>query len=483
MKHKYDHNFFREISRYQTGSFIKKYAKLNSKIYSHKYSDDKNLLHINLSDYNLGKEGVLHLSHWSIRDIIFQKIRRSYGNDSRKISRISDRNMYYIIGLYNNYEDELSKQFLEEKSVIIYLFGLAEQQFRGQVNVFQNDKKRNSILFNEIDTENYFDIEVVIRELLGMKEIEFKAIMTILLSMHISHGSINPYKINISDDFFREGVITDFKSKLDRVIKYYTYSHSSESSNKLNYLRYRYLFAEHNETCVLIDGNMLEEKFADAELWLARKYYNKNKHEYGKNYFPNKFGILFEKYIEYVATQEGVSEYLFNVNIPKKYNKFFDGSSIKPIAIKDPNTIAKRFYDFMEKIFDKAANQIKDAINSSIGTNKRIIGVIIHAEKAFIKTKVKHEYLDEKNLKKYKEILFLDIHDYELLIALLSKSSKMADEILDDFIKNQTEDKLDFIQIMEKKYNPKSFLDEIEVYDDKILKEFMSDKALKNHKK
>lgn len=505
MKHEYDHNFFREISRYQTESFIKKYAKLNAKVYSHKYSEDNDLLHINLSEYNLGQGGILHLSHWTIRDIIFQKIRRPYGDDSSKISKISDRNMYYLIGLYNDYENELSKQFLKDRSVIIYLFGLAEQQFRGQVNAFQNDKKRNSIIFNEIDTENYFNIEVVVKDILDMKRIEFRAIMIILLSMHISHGSINPYKINISDNFFREGVITDFRSKLSRVIKYYTYSHDPNLFSKLNFLRYRYLFVEYNDTCVLTDGYMLEEKFADAELWLAREYYNKYKHKYEKNYFPNKFGILFEKYIEYVASQEEISEYLFNVNISKNYNKFFNGSSmkkvdyvleteryrliiecksgVKPIAIKDPNTIVERFYEFMERIFDKAANQIKEAINNSIETDKKVIGVIIHAEKAFIKTQVKHEYLEDKNKKDFKEILLFDIHDYELLIALLRKSSKVADEILDDFIKNQTEDKLNFIQVMKKKYNPTSFLDEKEIYDDKILREFISDEALKNYEK
>lgn len=53
MKHELDHEFFREISKYETGMFLQVYANLNAEVYKHKCSKDDDLFHIKLADYGL----------------------------------------------------------------------------------------------------------------------------------------------------------------------------------------------------------------------------------------------------------------------------------------------------------------------------------------------------------------------------------------------------------------------------------------------
>lgn len=505
MKHEFDHEFFREISKYETGMFLQVYANLNAEVYKHKYSKDDDLFHIKLADYGLAPSGVLHLSHWTIRDIIFQKFRRGHVDGYGLKSEIMQSEMYRLIGLYNDYENELSKKNLKGDSVFFLLYGIAEQQFRGQVNVFQVDKKRNDITFNKLDAENFFDIDLVVNETLGMTRQEFRLIMIILLSELLTQLAINPYRLKVDPDVFDETKIPNFWEKYNRVIKYYTVTKDFMISNNLNLTRYRYLFAEYGETCVLADGYMLQEKFADAELWLAREFYQEREDVYGKGYFPNHFGILFERYIEYVAKQEGITNRLFNINIPENMNRFFittvgskvdyvletDGyrliieckSGIKPVAVKEANTNIEALPNFMKKIFDRGARQINAAIQNSRETEKTIVGVIVHAEKAFTKSRMKHTYLTISKQKEFKDILLFDIHDFELLIALLKENTAAADEILDDYINNETGEKLDFIQVVERKYSPSSFLDDVEPFEEDEFARFLTEEALKGRRK
>ncbi len=505
MKHEFDHEFFREISKYETGIFLQIYANLNAEVYKHNYSEDDDLFHIKLADYGLAPSGVLHLSHWTIRDIIFQKFRRGHVDGYGLKSEILQSEMYRLIGLYNDYENELSKKNLKGDSVFFLLYGIAEQQFRGQVNVFQVDKKRNDIIFNKLDAENFFDIDLVINEMLGITRQEFRLILIILLSALLTQWAINPYTLKVDSDVFDETKIPNFREKYNRVIKYYTVTKDFMISNNLNLTRYRYLFAEYGKICVLADGYMLQEKFADAELWLAREFYQERKDLYGKEYFPNHFGILFERYIEYVTKQEGITNRLFNINNPENINRFFITtigkkvdyvletvgyrliieckSGIKPAAVKDANTNIEALLNFMKKIFDEGAVQINAAIQNSRETEKTIIGVIVHAEKSFMKSRTKHTYLTISKQEKFRDILLFDIHDFELLIALLKEDPTVADEILDDYINNETGEKLDFIQVVERKYSPSSFLDDVEPFEEDEFARFLTEEALKGKRK
>lgn len=505
MKHKFDHNFFREISKYETGMFLQVYANLNADVYRHKYLKSNDLYHIKLADYGLAPKGYLHLNHWTIRDIIFQKFRRGHINGYGLKTEMLKSEMYRLIALYNDYENELSKQHLKGDNIFFHLYGLAEQQFRGQVNAYRLDKKRNDIIFDELDTEHFFDIELAIYKTLGMTRSEFRLIMIILVLTLVTNGLVNPYKLKIDNDVFDETKIPDFWQKYNRVVKYYTVTKNFMLSNNLNLTRYRYLFAEYGETCVLVDGFMLEDKFADAELWLAREFYQEREDIYGKEYFPNQFGILFERYIEYIAEQEGVSDRLFNVNISKNMNRFFTTnvgskvdyvletdkyrliieckSGIKPVAVKDANTNEEAVVYFMKKIFDRGARQINTSIQNSRDTEKTIVGVIVHAEKAFIKSRVKYTYLSIRKQEKFKNILLLDIYDFELLIALLKENTAAADEILDDYVRNDTCEKLDFNQVMEMKYHPSPFLDDVNPFNEDEFTKFLTEKALKGIRK
>lgn len=505
MKHEFDHDFFIEISKYETSVFLQIYANLNAEIYKHKYSDDSNLLSINLADYGLAKRGVLYLSHWTIRDIIFQKLRRGHINSHSLKTNMMKNEMFRLIGLYNDYENELSKISLKGGYIFFHLYGIAEQQFRGQVNAFKEDKKRNDIMFNVVDTESYFDIDLAIVETLGMSRTEFRLIMIILLSMLLTNGLVNPYELIVDEDVFDNAKIPDFWEKYCRVVKYYTASRDLIATNTLNYTRYRYLFVEYGENCVLADGYMLEEKFADAELWLTRAFYLDREEVYGKEYFPNKFGIIFERYVQYVAEQEGVSDRLFNVNNQDVINRFFTTSvgsrvdyvletpkyrlviecksGIKPVGVKDANTNAEVLMNFMKRIFDKGAGQIITAIKNSKKTDKIIVGVIVHAEKAFLKSRTKQVYLSLSKQEEFNDILLFDISDYELLIALLKENPAAADEILDDYISNEKGEQLDFIQIIEIKYSPSNLLDRIEAFEDIEFEAFLTTEALKRKEK
>lgn len=499
MKHEFDHEFFREISKYETEMFLKSFANLNADVYRHKYSKSDDLYSINLADYGIAPRGVLYLSHWTIRDIIFQKFRRGHINGYGLKNVMLKREMYYLIVLYNDYENELSKQNLKNDYIFFHLYGLAEQQFRGQANAYILDKKRNDIIFNELDTEHFFDIELAIYETLRMTRSEFRLIMIIIILTINTNHIVNPYKLEIDPNMFDKTKIPDFWGKYKRVVKYYTVTKRFIISKGLNLTRYRYLFAQYGNTCVLVDGFMLKEKFADAELWLAREFYQERKVIYGKEYFPNHFGILFERYIEYIAKQEGVSDRLFNVNISDNMNRFFTTnvgskvdyvletdryrliieckSGIKPAAIKDANTNTEAVVNFMKKIFDRGAGQINTSIQNSRETEKTIVGIIVHAEKAFIKPSVKYSYLSISKQEEFKNILLFDIHDFELLMALLKENSVAADQILDDYI--NAGKKLDFIQVIEGKYNPSSFLSNVKPFEEDEFAKFLSKEALR----
>lgn len=505
MRHEFDHQFFREISKYETGMFLQVYANLNSEVYKHKYSNDNDLFHIKLADYGLAPSGVLHLNHWTIRDIIFQKFRRGHVDGNGLKSEILQRELYRLIGLYNDYENELSKKNLKGDSVFFLLYGIAEQQFRGQINIFQIDKKRNDIIFNKLDTENFFDVELIVNETLGMTRQEFRLIMMILLSGLLSQSAINPYRLKIDPDVFDETEIPNLWEKYNRVIKYYTVTKDFVIFNNLNLTRYKYLFVEYGETCVLADGYMLEEKFADAELWLAREFYQEKEDVYGKGYFPNRFGILFERYIEYVAKQEGITDRLFNINNPDNMKRFFNTivgnkvdyvletegyrliieckSGIKPVAVKDAYTNVEALLNFMKRVFDKGAGQINTAIQNSRETEKIIVGVIVHAEKAFMKSRIKQTYLTISKQEEFKDILLFDIHDFEILMSLLKENPVATDEIIHDYINNETDEQLDFIQVVERKYRPSSFLDDVELFEEDEFARFLTEEALKARKK
>ncbi len=164
MKHEFDHEFFSEISKYDVSMLLQVFANLNSKVYKNKYLDESIFYQINLADYNSGNMGVLNIFHWTVRDIIFQIYRRSHEDCTNLKSSILERDMYRMIGLYNDYENELSKIALKRKPILFFLYGLGEQQFRGQIDAFKADKKRNDIIFNKLDVHNYFDINLAIKK-------------------------------------------------------------------------------------------------------------------------------------------------------------------------------------------------------------------------------------------------------------------------------------------------------------------------------
>ena len=123
------------------------------------------------------------------------------------------------------------------------------------------------------------------------------------------------------------------------------------------------------------------------------------------------------------------------------------------------------------------------AIRNSKETDKTIVGVIVHAEKAFTKSRMKQVYLSLSNQEEYNNILLFDIHDFELLIALLKENLEAADEILADYINNEKGEQLDFVQVMERKYNPSILLDGIEPFEEDEFTEFLTEEALKGRRK
>lgn len=500
MKHEFDHPFFLQLSKYNHKVLLKKFGELNFKVYKQKFDKKDKFLHIKLSDYGLGSTGYMHISHWTVRDIILQIIRRHSTYTFSGLSTISDREMYYLIGLYNDYENELSKMTLKINDVHFTLFAIGEQQFRGQVSAFIVDKKRNDIILNNLDTSQYFDVDNAIKDTLELNRDELRFILMLIISFYITKNFEDPYKLSIDTNVFDEKKIPNFYQKFYKVIDYYTVSKDYILSYNLNYSRYRHLFAKIDDVCVLIDGFMLEDKIADAELWITRDYYQSNVDLYGKEYFPNKYGELFEEYIEYVCLQEGLKHKIFNINIVENSNSFFftyEGkkvdyvletkkyrmvieckSGIKPAAIKDSNTHYEVFFKFFKKIFERGAEQILTAIENSKATEKTIIGVIIHAEKTFMKTRIKNKYLLDSGLDKYRNILLLDIHEFELLIGLLKQSEDDADELLGKFILNNNMDQLDFIQIIEKEAKIVSFLEKVELYQEESLEQFLTEESL-----
>ncbi len=506
MKHEFDHDFFREIAKYNTEVFIQAFSNVNMKVFKHQIETDNPFFTVKLSDVGINSSKQFHLCHWTVRDVIFQKIRRSFDCKLLKTT-ITDAECVNILGLYNDYENELSKSRTRNKDIFYVMFGISENQFRSQTNVYRIDKKRNQIIFKELyeEGEQFFDFDRVINDALGMSHNEFRFIIISIVVMAVSQGVVN--LLDYEEDKFQyvEG-IDNFKEKYNRVIDYYSVKKEDLNSTSLLVAKYRYLFAQHNIKNVLIDSFMLQEKFADAEIWIARDFYKKNEKEFGKEYFPNQYGILFERYLEYAAKQEGVEKKLFNVNIPENLDRFFTTrkgykvdyvletdncrliieckSGIKSVGVKDTYDNVNALNDFLKRTFDKGAEQVHNAILNSRKTDKELVGIVVHSEKSFMKTRLKFEHLEVEKKELFKIIIFFDIHDFEFFINLLKRDPLAADEVLLEYGKTQFEgDFADFPTVMEKKYELLSFLDDKEIIEDEDFTRFMTEEAMSKRNK
>lgn len=456
MKYK-QHRFDELISQYDSKILIREFAKLNQSIFNNKIKSGVPLITLNLKELNIKgfNDETFIVPHWTVRDIIIRIISRAFFDDYALIKKeINLEELVHLIGYYNNYDNAKSKD-IKQTDIFYTLYGLAGQQFHSQVNQSIDNYKRNRILFQDINKSlgNIIDVEIPLISTLGMSYKDFRKLIAAMLIISTNEINILNYPKGYLDDL----EIVDADIKYDRIAKYFTGTYKDIQDLDYNMARYLYPIIFDGINTTVIDLFMLEQKLYEGDYWLIRDFYNNNPHKSDANYFPNRFGIIFENYVEYILRDSSNCKYkhltkdnyeeILKVSKKEaiKYADFILETPNYCLALEVKSAMqmpkAKDVYDnrasimeFYKKTFEDGSAQALSTIKRYVVDGKIHCGIVVYYNGGFFKNFTKDTYLKDIKREDLISVLAIDITELEYLMKIIDKDIEMGERIINSFI-------------------------------------------------
>jgi hypothetical protein len=445
MKHQFDHQFFREISMYQSDFLSEELSRYCSSIYINTYKKGADFARVKNDGIN----------HWALRDIIFWIIKRPKNRSFSALKTLDKDQFIRLIRLFNDYENELHKKYVNHSNVRYLLHSIGVNQFPSQDNTLIKLFQINYLILTKINNKlnNYIDVNEPFIRQFGCDFDEYNKILLQLLLYSKQNHVVADMQLY---ETFEKNISIE-KEIIKSVINYYTCNIDNEFDDEINYLKNRFLFLNNGSNTFNIDPYSIEQAFSKAGYWIIRDFYNSHHgNNKIKNEFTNKFGLLFEEFVFEMITitaskhnsikafklNEVTDNYDYFKKIKGKIADFYFETPNLILVIEAKSSIekleAKNIYnnefaitEYIEKTFLEANYQLNNTL-SNIDSDKPKIGVVLYYQQSYSKNFIRKAFLSDKMISDSNNLI-IDIVEFLKFLSLIIYNIEIAENILTEF--------------------------------------------------
>lgn len=289
-------DFISELKKIETDRLIYSLSKISIEM----LKENKYVRKVPISALHYGRQPkVTYLLAWDIPNIVFLSIKES--NDYRHSKKIVSPGQ--LVSLYRKYDNEHSAaDYMKNAAVLRVALGMTAEQFQHQ-NLQWIYEKFNRDYYILLAAEGFkhrseIDTNSVVKETLGYSADDYIA-MLLMVCCLCSHDP-DPLTALKSLNYRKEETIFTTEN-ITKLIEYYSCTYNDLREHRLGkQFMYSKPFIKTQRTGSYLAASayLVEMLMGNGLYWLVRDYYLKQ----GNQKFVNAFGLLFEDYIEDLAT-------------------------------------------------------------------------------------------------------------------------------------------------------------------------------------
>lgn len=452
----------RHLRRYKLDSLLLGIGDITRKMMANNQSIK--IIDIVRSEGLFQRKKSIYLSAFHLSDLAYHAIQATndFGKKQPSFDDIVKLSNEYI--KYDTYKSDGEFKELQENEVLIKIVvGHSQKQFPYQeIYRIANEFNRQTEIIQEIprkiNLEFHFDN--ICKQYTGLSLSDFRAILFILYAYNSSSSDLTAIILDKPINHIHPAFTS---ANINRIIQYYSASYNEYRKSEFaeSHFHIKPIVATSNNRLIVPDAFMLANKMADGPLWVLRDHFrNKNSQD-----FVNRFGLLFEKYIEnmFASLLENKQYSRISESKKKKRADWFIYTTKYRIIVELKSSIAgmsiKTLYPDIANI-KKYINRLFQGVLQLDETEKaypdihhQTIKLLVHYETLFISDGVLRPYIiaqKREKLNSTNNIFFCDIGEFEWFISVMSKSEYEAELIIDNKIETQHDSKegIEFSQII-----------------------------------
>ncbi len=454
--------YIKEMRKYPARNVARKIAVLNNEMFESKRIINKVDWH-KFTRSGKFKVGEIGYSPWILSSMMYYA---SYSNDYRG-TNLNNNEFFSLVNKYHILDEWKSKYVNDRRSTIDFLLGTTQKQFVYQkMDSLTDDFSRNYEILVEIPRKYCckLNTDIITKEIYGISSREyFEYLLLVILQAHNY-----PDMDLISADF---SSITEYrKDCYCQIIKQFAVSYQDirEDVSCENFFVKSPIVHTNYDEYIAFDIFVLFMKLNDGLYWLIRNYY----HQRRSNIFVNEFGVLFEYYFEDLISTYLPESVITRINRKSTKTKRADWiietenytiiieqkSCLAKLDMKNdtPNEasigeLCRKFIGAIMQLDSSRKNDLTPSMKS-----KKIILLVVHYEKLYLHSQLRERMKISKYFKSslsglIDQVYFMNISEFEKLIALYKLNNKLFSELLDKIyssIENQIIDSMDFENIL-----------------------------------
>jgi hypothetical protein len=397
-------------------------------------------------------KGNVTVAAWSLSDLAFYAIRES--NDFRT----KNTTVHDLVALCNEltaWDETVAsvelKDLSEQDTFLRFAVGFPQKQFWYQERTrLTHEFNRQVELLERIPAQigSKLDLDGACRSETGFALRPFRMLLLALAAYGVKNTDVTyPMADGTAANF--DGVLT--AANMKRVIDFYTadYSEFRTSSLEENHFFLKPLVRTSHGRVLNVNQFLLARKAVDGPLWVVRDYFNKR----SSADFVNEYGLYFEQYVsnllrtylrpdqfQKVSLAKNIKTADWFVHIGRYRLIVEQKTALAALMLKRPYPSITQVDAYLSKLTEGVAQL--DTTEFSYPSDKASLKLLLHYETLYFSDGILRTTVLSRTasaLHTSERIFFLDIDEFERLIALIGLDEAVAESILEEKLRREPE--------------------------------------------
>ncbi len=396
-------------------------------------------------------KGNIDVAAWSLSDVAYFAIRETNDFGTRIIS------VHDLVALCNEFihwDESVSlkelKDLSDPKTILKFAIGFSQKQFWYQERFrITREFNRQVELLEKIpqQIQSNLDLDKACESETGFGLRSFRTLLFALLLYGVHNSDLTYPSTSGWGARYRPEITP---SNLKRIIEYYAADYEEYRFSPLaeNHFYVKPIVRTTQQRLINVNQFLLARKVADGPFWALRDHFHKN----DSLAFVNEYGRYFERYVSnllslYLSSSQ--YERIPEINGVKTADWFVFTNGYR-LIIEQKTALAplflKRLYPDIEDIsvylsrLEEAVFQL-DSTEHRYADSRITIKLLLHYETLYFSDGVLRRSVVSKvssSLHSSERLFFLDIDEFEWLIAIIGLDKEIGDRILDEKLRRES---------------------------------------------